>query len=87
MRDLAPQVDMRLPVRPTARPTAKPTSQHLLKVNAVFCEGHPLKLTDDVETLIHEAKQWFATHGPDRSNGLSLMIPLGIASHRDIQLL
>jgi len=47
------------------------------QVNAVFCEGHPLKLTDDVETLIHEAKQWFATHGPDRSNGLSLMIPLG----------
>jgi hypothetical protein len=34
MRDLAPQVDMRLPVRPTARPTAKPTSQHLLKPTA-----------------------------------------------------
>jgi len=40
------------------------------QVNAVFCEGHPLKLTDDVETLIHEAKQWFATHGPDSEHGV-----------------
>ena len=36
----------------------------------VFCEGHPLKLTDDVETLIHEAKQWFATHGPDSEHSV-----------------